>query len=139
MCNNFSYLVIVQLELPEGGQRREVLNLLDQVPAEAQSLNLGQTLQVFDLGNAAVVQIDVDGLRIEDAKLFGLLLFRSGLGVAFAVGHFVAGVGGSRLTVDDKLRSGRRILNLVGLVVGLHVDVDWLAFVGRTHRNVLLS
>jgi hypothetical protein len=48
-------LIIIELQLSKRGQRRQVFDLLDQVPAEAQRLNLPQLFQVFDLADAAVV------------------------------------------------------------------------------------
>jgi hypothetical protein len=50
-----THLIVVEFELPERGQHRQVLDLLDQVPAEAQRLHLPQPFQVLDLADPAVV------------------------------------------------------------------------------------
>ena len=67
-------VIVIQIDLLESGQLRDIFDLFDQILTHVQCLHFRQTFESFDLSKTAGRQFDRRRLRIEDDRFDRCLL-----------------------------------------------------------------
>ncbi len=71
---NDSDLVVIKLHFPKSREGAQVLQFFDKVPTKGQRLNLVESLKVFNLVEAVMIQVHVKSIGIKNSWLLATLI-----------------------------------------------------------------